>query len=228
MWAALLGTGLIDPPDQNHTGNPPSHPNLLRWLERDLIAHNYDLERLIGGIAASGADARSSAWDGGDRPAKWDFAVGQVRALTPRQYSLSLLIATHNPEKLPGGVDDPQWAEFRKNREGSAESFADQLERPSEHFQVSVDEALLFSNNERIERDYLSESGDNLIGYANQLADAGARLDALFVSTLGRRPDPDERTAFLSYLEERSDRDAAALKQILWALLTSPEMRFNY
>ena len=50
IWARLMGVGLVDPPDQMHSGNPASHPELLDWLARDLREHNYDLTRLIRGI----------------------------------------------------------------------------------------------------------------------------------------------------------------------------------
>jgi Protein of unknown function (DUF1549)/Protein of unknown function (DUF1553) len=228
MWASLFGTGIIDPPDQNHSGNTPSHPRLLHWLERDLETHHYDLKRLIGGIVASDAYARSSIWNGDEAPAKMYFAVAQVRPLTPRQYSLSLLVGTHNSAQLPTSVEDPNWADLRKNWENAAEGFADQLEQPKEDFQVSVDEALLFSNNERIDRDYLRDSGDKLVGQLKSIESPAAQIATAFQTTLSREPAQDETSIFLNYLEARTDRPLDGLKQIVWILITSPEMRFNY
>lgn len=228
MWASLFGTGIIDPPDQNHSGNTPSHPQLLKWLERDLETHKYDLKRLIGGIVASDAYARSSVWNGNEPPANMYFAVAQVRPLTPRQYSLSLLVGTHNSEQLPASVEDPKWADLRKNWENAAEGFAGQLEQPKENFQVSVDEALLFSNNERIERDYLRDSGDKLVGQLKAIESPDAQIATAFQTALSREPAADEVSAFHQYLAERTDRPLEGLKQLVWILITSPEMRFNY
>lgn len=229
MWKSLFGTGIIDPPDQNHSGNMPSHPQLLKWLERDLIAHNYDLKRLLGGIVMSEAYARSSEWGGeGERPQPWFFAVSEVRPLTPRQYSLSLMIATTSPERIPVSTDDEKWTDFRHRYENSAEGMADQLELPTEHFQVSVDEALLFSNNARIENDYLRDSGDKLVGYLKTQEKPEDQIRTAIRSTLGREPDVSEMAEFLDYLKQREDRPVEGLKQILWALITSPEMRFNF
>jgi hypothetical protein len=228
MWASLFGSGIIDPPDQNHSGNVPSHPELLKWLERDLVTHNYDLKRLIGGIVASEAYARSSEWTDGEQPAKWFFAVSDVRPLTPRQYSLSLLLSTTSPENMPNSLDDPKWAEFRERYEKSAEGMAGQLEQPTEHFQVSVDEALLFSNNSRVENDYLRDSGDKLVGYLKTLDGPETQIKAAFRATLSREPDEVELEAYLDYLQDRADRPVDGLKQIVWSLITSPEMRFNY
>jgi len=229
MWKSLFGSGIIDPPDQNHSGNMPSHPQLLKWLERDMVDHNYDLERLLGGIVMSEAYARSSEWSGdGERPQTWFIAVSEVRPLTPRQYSLSLLISCTSPEQLPTSVEDEKWANFRQRYEKSAEGMADQLELPSEHFQVSVDEALLFSNNSRIENDYLRDSGDKLVGYLKQQEKPEEQIRTAIRATLGREPDVAEMAEFLKYLQAREDRPVDGLKQLLWALITSPEMRFNF
>jgi hypothetical protein len=201
---------------------------LLKWLERDLETHNYDLKRLIGGIVASDAYARASIYHSDEPPANMYFAVAQVRPLTPRQYSLSLLVGTHNSEQLPASVEDPRWADLRKIWENVAEGFAGQLEQPKENFQISVDEALLFSNNERIERDYLRDSGDQLVGQLKSLESPEAQIATAFQTTLSREPSADEVSAFQSYLAARTDRPLEGLKQLVWILITSPEMRFNY
>ena len=50
VWNRLMGYGLVMPIDQMHEENPPSHPLLMEWLERDMIAHKYNVQRLIEGI----------------------------------------------------------------------------------------------------------------------------------------------------------------------------------
>ena len=49
VWYRLFGRGLVMPLDQMHSENPPSHPELLQWLARDMVEHGYDLRRLIRG-----------------------------------------------------------------------------------------------------------------------------------------------------------------------------------
>jgi hypothetical protein len=63
--------------DQMHAENPPSHPELLEWLTRDFIAHNYDLHRLARGMVSSQTYSRSSHWQQGEPPAPELFAVGK-------------------------------------------------------------------------------------------------------------------------------------------------------
>ena len=75
IWARLLGTGLVNPPDQMHSGNAVSHPELLEWLTSDMVSHGYDLRRLIQGIVLSEAYRRSSDWtSGSEQPAASTFA----------------------------------------------------------------------------------------------------------------------------------------------------------
>src|SRR5690606_589380 len=38
LWFRFFGRGLVMPLDQMHSANPPSHPELLSWLARDLQA----------------------------------------------------------------------------------------------------------------------------------------------------------------------------------------------
>ena len=87
VWGRLMGRAMIDPPDQLHSDNVASHPELLSWLERDLVSHGYDLKRLIQGIVLSRAYARSSQWDAKkELPDPELFAVAVPRPLSPRQF----------------------------------------------------------------------------------------------------------------------------------------------
>jgi hypothetical protein len=45
---------------------------------------------------------------------------------------------------------------------------------------------------------------------------------------LFRAPQPDEMKALRQYMEQRSDRPTDAIRQVVWAMMTSTEFRFNY
>ncbi len=102
IWHRLFGQGLVMPLDQMHSANPPSHPELLAWLARDLADHGYDLKRLIRGLVLSRAYARGSRWEGSEPPRPSLFAVALVRPLTPMQLATSLRLATVDPASSPG------------------------------------------------------------------------------------------------------------------------------
>ena len=111
--------------------------------------------------------------------------------------------------------------------ERSAEGFANQFELPGENFQVGVDEALLFSNSPQFTDDYLRDSPDRLIGAIKQQTDKSAQITTAYWAALSRAPSADEITACEQYLGKRAE-PVAGLRQMVWALLTSPELRFNH
>jgi len=231
IWHRLMGRGIVDPPDQLHSENAPSHPELLTWLARDTVEHGYDLKRLIRGIVLSTTYSRSSEWDSAAEPPEaLYFAVAIPRPLSPRQYAMSLLVATRNPPHWEQWLTKPaeDWKKERTGLENGANSWANQFEIPGENFQVAVDEALFFSNNNRIDNDLLRDSGDRLVGHIKELKDPAAAITTAFEAVNSRPPTDVEQTALREYLESRKENESAALKQVVWALLTSPELRFNY
>lgn len=225
LWARLFGYGLVMPVDQMHSENPPSHPELLQWLARDLVAHGYDLRRLTRGLALSRAYARSSRWETGETPKPQLFAVARVRPLTPMQLALSLRLAT---SVFPPNQKPEEFEKQLEGLDGSARGFASLIEQPGEDFQVGAGEALLFSNSDRVWKDYLADGGDRLIGRLKQLKDRKEMIDLAVRSVLSRPPTADEVKLLDEFLGKRDDRMGEACKQLVWALLTGAEFRFNY
>ena len=230
VWAMYLGRGLVHPLDQMHSANPASHPDLLEWLTRDLIAHRYELRRLVKGIVLSETYARSSQWDASTEPPAADnFAVALVRTLSPRQYALSLQVATESSDNLTAQMADAdKWIKRREELDRQIEGTANQFELPGENFQVGVDEALLFANSPQFTDNYLRDGNDRLVGALKQQTDRPARIASAYWATLSRAPTADEVATCEQYLAKRDADPLAATKQLVWALLTSPELRFNH
>ena len=225
IWAQFFSRGIVDPVDQMHSANPPTHPELLDWLTRDLVAHNYDMKRLIRGIVLSQTYSRSSEWISGELPSAALYAVAKVKPLAPRQYALSLHMAAYNPTQWPAADQPDKWAQRREQLENTANGWSNMFEVPGEGFQVAIDEALLFTNNKRIEDEFLRDSGDRLVGYLKTLSDNSALIDAAFWSVNSRPPRDEERAVLNDYLQKHSTDRVVAIRQIVWALLTSPELR---
>jgi hypothetical protein len=225
LWHRYLGRGLVMPLDQMHAENPPSHPALLAWLARDLAGHEYDLRRLVRGIVLSGAYARSSRWEGENYPEEKLFAVGQVRALAPLQFAASLKVAAADPQALP-----KERVELEKRLE-SLEKSADRWTKAFpilvDNFQVSASEALLFNNNEELAKELL-DGPNTLVARLQALPDARARAELAVRTVLGRAARPEETQALADYMSRRQDRSVAACQQVIWALMTSAEFRFNH
>ncbi len=229
IWARMFGRGLVHPLDQLHSENPPSHPELLERLRSDLIEHGYDLKRLIQAIALSDTYARRMPpADSADRYEPELFAAAAPRPLSPHQVSLSLRIATSNPQDVRGLESGSDWAERRENLERSSEGIARRLEIPDEGFQLPVTEALWFSNNPQVAKDLLGGGHNRLVSYLEQIEPDEEAVRAATRSILTRDPNPQELTAMTDYLGNRDDRRPEAIRHVVWALLGTPEFRFNH
>jgi hypothetical protein len=229
VWARLLGTGLVDPLDQMHSGNPPSHPELLAWLANDLVSHGYDLRRLIQGIVLSEAYARSSEWaQPSEQPAAHLFAVAKTRPLTPRQLAASLHVSVRNPEQWPSIDATDEWIKRRTELENQANGWVREFEQPGDNFQVAVDEALFFSNSQRIQNEMLSDSDDRLLGALKKGENQNQAIEVLWLTVLGRVPQVDEITSANNWLDRIPEKKNESRTQLLWALLAGPEFRFNH
>lgn len=229
VWARLLGTGLVDPPDQMHSGNAPSHAELLEWLTADTVSHRYDLRRLIQGIVLSEAYGRSSEWTSKtEPPAASTFALAQTRSLTPRQLGTSLQVVVRSPEQWPPIENTEEWTKQRTDLENQANGWVREFEQPGENFQITVDEALFFSNSGRVQDDLLRDSDDRLLGQLKKIEDQKQGIEKLWLAVLNRLPQPDELASAAAWLDRVPDKKDESRKQLLWAILAGPEFRFNH
>ena len=229
VWARLLGTGLVNPPDQMHSGNAASHPQLLEWLTADMVSHGYDLRRLIQGIVLSEAYGRSSEWtSGSEPPVASTFAFAQTRPLTPRQLGAALHVVLRNPEQWPSIENTEAWTKQRTDLETQANGWVREFEQPGENFQIAVDEALFFSNSGRVQDDLLRDSDDRLLGQLKKIEDQSQGIEKLWLTVLNRVPQPDELASATAWLDRVPDKKDESRKQLLWAILAGPEFRFNH
>lgn len=230
-WERLLGYGLVTPLDQMHSENPASHPELLELLSQDFIAQGYDLKRLIRSIVLTRTYARSTQWStSGEPPPPELFARGLARPLTPRQLSLSLMIASRHPARQAVANDASSWDKRRQELSQASEAFVNRFAIPADGFQVSTDEALRFSNSREFQTAFLdsSEGGDRLIAALLEIKDTESLIDTAFRAVISRPATAEERGALRLYLAQRTDQRQAAIEHVVWALLASPEMRFNH
>ena len=227
LWHRFFGYGLVMPLDQMHSENPASHPELMDWLARDVRTHQYDLTRLIRGIVLSKAYSRASTYPSESHPAAMYFAVAKLKPLTPIQLGTAMKMAHRDP----GAFAEDKPAEFERILDAMAaggNGIASQLEQPTDDFQVGVGEALLFSNGDRVEREFLTDGGGSLLARMKTEKNESAAVDLMIRATLGRPAKDSEKKALTEYLAKRADRTPQAYRQILWALMTSPEFRFNH
>jgi hypothetical protein len=229
VWAHFLGRGLVHPLDQMHSANPPSVPGVLEWLADDLSAHGYDLDRLVAGIVSSRVYQLSSTKPAeGDAPSEKDFARALLKPLSPQEYALSLLLATGD-----GSFDDAKTADARAKKYRELEGQAAGLAKPgtldgrAEKYQASTGEALFLSNRPEVQK-LMAPSGKNLTARLAAMSDNGAMVDAAVWTVLGRAPEADERAFLAQWVAGHKGDRGKACGELVWALVTSAEFRFNH
>jgi hypothetical protein len=222
VWHRVFGQGLVMPLDQMHSENPPSHPELLEWLARDTVEHGYDIQRLTRGLVLSNAYARESRADS-ENPDPRLFGVASARPLTPLQLATSMGVATASPESFPDSEDLAKLEPLADQARGLAQAIA----RPGEDYQIGAAEALFMSNGSRL-NELLGAGDDRLVGRLVKINDRRERVELAVRNVLSRPADEEEITLLTEFLAHREDRPVEAARQLVWALLTAGEFRFNH
>ncbi|QDV70482.1 Planctomycete cytochrome C [Rosistilla carotiformis] len=94
VWRRYIGAGIVEPP-QDWEGNPPSHPKLLEWIGKELVANNYDIKQLTRTIMTSQLYQREAIGQNRDAsPEQRRFNAPDRRRLTAEQIADSFFQAT--------------------------------------------------------------------------------------------------------------------------------------
>src|SRR5439155_3722239 len=80
-WAHFFGRGIVDPVDDLRVTNPPSNPELLDALAKELIDHRYSLKALVRVICTSRTYQLSAVPNVLNRHDKQNFARFYPRRL---------------------------------------------------------------------------------------------------------------------------------------------------
>jgi hypothetical protein len=229
LWHRFMGRGLVMPLDQMHSENSPSHPDLLAWLARFIWEKEYDLRPFVRGLVMSQTYSRSSRWSGSGEeiPLPNTYAITQLKALTPYQLATSMKIASSDP-KIFENQKREELEKRLESLEKSSMSFGSRIAQPTDDFQIGVNEALLFSNNDRMMKEFLGDSKESILGRAISTKERSEAIEMIVQNIFCRKPTTEEMKSLEEYLAKRSDRLTEAYRQMIWALITSSEFRFNY
>ncbi len=226
LWAQLFGRGLVNPVDNLHDDNPPSHPKLFDALTREFIDGGFDVKHLVRAICNSQAYQRASTPAGQPAASEALYASIAIRPLTPEQLydSLARVLGTPgNPKKRAR----TRGGKLKGAPAGSRAAFVDFF-RPGDgadpnDYPAGIPQVLRLMNS-----DWMSRTGV-VVRQAVKLDQPAARnIEALFLATLARRPGGAESRRLTHYLQDNADQPAKAYGDILWALLNSSEFRLNH
>ncbi len=231
LWAHLLGRGLIDPLDLDHSYNPPSHPELLDLLASEIAGHHFDMRYLLREIALSETYQRSSLPTAKGTGVEADrFATAQLKPLSPEQLTRSLMQATGYlaNQRLALGAKATEaslYARIAPVLTPFANAFASEPGE-AESFDARAEQALFLGNGPTL-KGWLAPAGLNLTVRLARAATPEALAEELYLSVYTRRPAAEETKLVTEFLAARSDKPQA-LQDLVWALLASAEFRFNH
>lgn len=228
VWALMFSRPLVEPVDNIPAFAPV--PETLDILAADFSVHNFSLRRLIRLVAMSEPFQRSSRakFDiTADHESAW--AVYPVTQLRPEQVAGSILQAC----KL-NAIDDSSSIVTRLQAFGESQDFLKRFgDRGEDEFDsdsVTISQRLLLMNgNITTER-----TKDDLVGNASTriatlVGDDKRAIEAAFLATLNRRPEPSEMSLYAEYLGDKNGKARSrALGDIYWAMLNSTEFSWNH
>jgi len=236
IWSWLLGYGIIQEPDDIRPDNPPSNPDLLAYLERELIASHYDLKHLYRLILNSETYQLSSI-PASDNPADaGNFACYRIRRLEAEVMIDALDRITGTSEQYSSAIPEP-YTFIPENRRSIAladasitSPFFETFGRPPRDTGLESErnntptaaQQLHLLNSSHVQRKI--EQGPALASLLR--AGGGNRQDLiqdLYLTILSRYPTQDEVRNIAAYAQSFAGNRRDALVDIVWALINSAE-----
>jgi Protein of unknown function (DUF1553)/Protein of unknown function (DUF1549)/Bacterial Ig-like domain (group 2) len=232
LWAHFLGRGLVDPVDDMRVTNPPSNPELLDALARDLFDHKFDLKHLIRTIMVSTTYQLSSDPLPGNVHDQQNFARAYPRRLLAEVMLDAINHVAGTAENFPGMPKNTRAIQLPDESVGSY--FLDVFGRPGRETpcecerprEANLAQALHLLNSTDVQAKVSAPAGRLARLLKEQRSDE-AMVEELYLLALARPPSADEGKKVLAYLRDQTDRKAA-LQDVLWALLNTKEFLFNH
>ena len=240
VWSWLLGRGIIQEPDDARPDNPPSHPELLAFLEKELIASHYDLKRLYRLILNSSTYQLSSIPGPNDSPTGVLFGHYPLRRLEAEVLIDAVNQVTGTTEKYSSAIPEPFTFIPENQRsislaDGSiSSSFLEMFGRSSR------DTGLESERNNRptaSQRLHLLNSS-HIQGKIEQspkfrqLIQSAARprdiIIGLYLTVLSRFPTEDELKIAGAYSQAGPAKGRDVLVDLAWALINSSEFLYRH
>lgn len=239
VWFWLVGRGVIHEPDDIRADNPPSHPDLMALLERELVGSRYDLRHLYRVILNSDTYQRSAVPPPAGPDADASFASYLVRPIEAEVLADALCQITGTSEQYSSAIPEPYTFMPAGQRaialaDGSISStLLDTFGRSPR------DTGLLLERSRppgAAERLYLLNSShiQTKLGQSRALqamfaprADLRGGVVELYLAVLSRPPSGDELRVAIEHVQSAPTRRAGAL-DLAWALVNTLEFLYRH
>lgn len=239
-WSWLLGRGIIHEPDDIRPDNPPVHPELLTFLEREFVKSRYDLKALYRLILNSRTYQQSSIPRSRHPEAVAFFACYPVRRLEAEVLLDALCQMLGGGQGYESAIPEPfsfipDYQPAITLADGSISSpFLELFGRPardtgleSERNNQPTDaQRLYLLNSSEIQR-RLQNSQRLRRGLPGRKNPAAA-IRQIYLLILSRYPTPAELAVVEAYFRGSGSRPDQALNDLAWALINSKEFLYRH
>jgi mono/diheme cytochrome c family protein len=215
LWHHHFGRGIVATPnDFGVQGQRPTHPELLDWLAKELIAREWKLKSMHKLIMTSAAYQQASTFDATDAKTDpenqflWRFSPRRLEAELVRDNLLAVSGKLDRTQFGPGTLDEAHlrrsiYFMIKRSKLVPMMQLFDQPEplvsvggRPST---TIAPQALMFINNPQV-RSYAH-------AFAKQLLEAKGSPEATvrqaYLQAIAREPDADELNSATAFLAEQ-------------------------
>ncbi|MSR55429.1 MAG: DUF1553 domain-containing protein [Gemmataceae bacterium] len=237
-WSHFFGRGIVDPIDDMRVTNPPSNPELLDALGKELIDSKYSLKHLIKTIVRSRTYQLSSVPNDSNQLDRQSFARFYPRRLSAEVLfdAINQVTSSKAAFKLPGKgkvdkkADDGLRAIMLPD-EGFSSYFLEVFGRPQRTSgcecervaDANLSQSLHFMNSDEMSKKFDAKA-DLLV---KDKRSHDEKLKELFVLVYGRQATEEQLSLTLQHVSSATDKKAA-YSNVLWALINTREFVFNH
>jgi len=236
FWKEMFGYALVEPVnafDLAKLDTQPSHPALLEALADEFVK-GYSLREILRTIASSNAYQLSSYYDG-PHPDVTYFARRaprrlQAEVLFDAVASATSVPATFNVQGLNAVARAMQLPDPLDSRRTGASAFINNFGRGNRDDVLrtndgAISQALAMMNDPTVTTRVKRANNSTVQKILAATSDPGAITDQLYLATLSRRPNTQERQIAIDYL--RGGTLAERTEDLQFVLLNSLEFLFN-
>jgi len=241
IWFWLMGKEIIHQPDDIGPGNPASNPELLAYLENELVKSKYDLPYIYKLILNSRTYQQSSIPRSDNPKAEAMFAYYPVSRLDAEVLIDALDAIGQTGESYSSNIPEPftfipEGFRTIKLPDGSITSqFLETFGRPARDTGLESERNNQPSDFQRL---YLLNSSDirNKIERSVVLRRQieGARgnqkelINNIYLTILSRYPTQAEATVAEKYFQSEGMTRRAAVDDLAWALINTKEFLYRH
>ena len=235
VWYWLMGQGIVHEPDDMRAENAPWSSELLKYLENELIAQNFDLKHIYRLILNSNTYQLSAKSNEGNDEDEDGFSHYRVRRLEAEVIIDAICQITGTGESYQSAIPEP--FTFLPNNQRAIDIADGSITSPvlemfgkpprntsfeSERNSVpSVTQVQHLLNSSSIERKIVN--GRLIQQLISQRKNDVNLVDELYLRILSRFPTEEEKKLALAYLTDTKRRANESATDIAWALINTSE-----